>query len=272
MKEPQLVPIRFLFIVMLFLMTKPSQSQNKESLLSGSILPHRSIGVQIQANIAPKGSIATIAGNYPLQSKLQSSFDGGFVCQFNLDSYWNMSYGLQLNIVSTNYYLHIPDSDLPGYPSSGGAPQIEDKQAYFKLAIPVLLSYNFLFDRHSFYSLRTGGKLNYSGFSIDERVSTSIADSNRQLTKIFQGDFTSGNNKKPWISYILGISKTIKLKNGGLLSIDLLGEVGTTKFIKGNYQITVPNKPVTDGVFSVKGSGAGISFQYLFPKSRKNFL
>lgn len=262
----KLVP--FIFCILLLLgKTNPASSQNQ--MISDSIPPHHYIGVQIQACAMPGGSINTTAGNYHLHSKLQSCFSAAFVYQVNLGDRWSMNYGLQLNVISTNYYLLVPDSDLPGYPGSEQAPQIWDKQAYFKIALPVLLSYNFLFNKRGFYSARTEIKLNYSGFSPDERIGMSIADSNRQSTQIFSGDFTSNNNEKPWLSYVGSISKTLLLKNHGLFSIGLFAEVSTTDFIKGDYQVTIPNQPVTTGLYTVNGSCAGISFQYLFPQHRK---
>lgn len=260
--------VPFIFcILLLFIKTNPVFSQNQ--IISDSIPPHHYIGVQMQAGAVPGGSINTITGNYHLHSKLQSCFSAAFVYQVNLGYRWSMNYGLQITVLSTNYYLLIPNSDLSGYPGSNEAPQIWDKQAYFKVALPVLLSYNCLFNKKGLYSARAGIKLNYSGFSLDERVGMSIVDSNRQSTEIFSGDFTSNNNKKPWLSYVGSISKTLLLKNHGLFSIGLFAEVSTTDFIKGDYQVTIPNQPVTEGRYTTNGSCAGISVQYLFPQHRK---
>lgn len=257
-----------LCILLLFFTTETAFSQDQSRPAFDSILPHHNTGVIIQTALLPGGSINTTAGKYNLKSKPQLSFFGAFIYKLNLDYKWSVDYGIGLNVISTNYRLHIPAEDLPGYPSPDGAPQIEIKEAYFKTSLSALLSYNFLFGKQSFWSMQLGAKLSYSGFSIDERVGVEIADSNRRLTKIFQGDFTSNNNKKPWISYVGGLSKTVKLKNEGLFSIGLLAELSTTKFIRGKYQITVPNKPVGEGQYSVNGSCVGISFQYLFPKKK----
>lgn len=245
-------------------------SQNKSHLLD-SVLPRHYIVVQLQAAVAAKGEAKTLTGNYRLQSKLQSLFNGGFVYQLNLDSNWSISYGFQLNIMNTNYYLHIPDADLKGFPSTGGAPQIQDIQVYFKISMPVVLSYNFSFKKNGFYSARTGIKVNYSGFSIDDGMGVTMTDSNRRQVTIFNEKIISSNNYKPWLSYLASLSKTFILKSGSLFSIDLFGELSTTSYVQTSYQITVPNQPVTQGTFNIKGSCVGISMQYFFPKKKQSF-
>jgi hypothetical protein len=258
-----------LFCILLSIFTTvPALCQSGGEFAFDSVLPRHNIGVTVQTALLPGGKIQTTTGNYYLQSKPQLSFSAAFIYKVNLGYKWSIDYGAEFNVISTNYYLHIPDADLPGYPGTKGAPQIQDKQAYFKTALSALLSYNSLFSQKGFWSVSFGAKLNYSGFSIDERIGAFIADTNRQLSKIFTGEFTSNNNKKPWISYEGGFSKTRKLKNEGLFSIGLFAELSTTDFIKGNYQITIPNRPVAEGRYSVNGSGIGLSFQYLFPRRK----
>lgn len=123
-----------------------------------SIPPIRQIGVQIQASISSNGNIITSTGKYHLQSRLQSLFGAGVNYQLNFDNYLSMIYGVQINLLSTNYYLHIPDSDLSGFLSTGGAPQIEDRQVYYKIVLPVMLSYRFLQKANGYYSLNAGFK------------------------------------------------------------------------------------------------------------------
>jgi hypothetical protein len=259
--------ITTVLIILLLLSTKKVSAQNRFSLPKDSIPPHHYLAVRIEAGLLTYKTITTQCGNYRLQSKPQGSFSGGFIYQLNMGHRWSMSYGLLFNVVSTNYYLHIPDSDLKGYPSTGGAPQIEDKEVYYKASLPVFLSYNFCFNKKGFYSVHAGGKVNYSGVGVDLISGTMMQDSSGRLKEIFRGSFSY--NKNPWLSYTAGVSKTAVLKNRGMLSVELFGELSKTNFIKGAYQITVPNQPVTKGDYLIKGSCIGLCFQYYFPKKRK---
>jgi hypothetical protein len=115
--------------------------------------------------------------------------------------------------------------------------------------------------------VHAGGKINYSGVGVDLVSGTMMQDSSGRLTEIFKGSFIY--NKRPWLSYTASVSKTAVLKNRGMLSVELFGELSKTNFIKGAYQITVPNQPVTKGEYLIKGSCIGLCFQYYFPKKGK---
>jgi hypothetical protein len=259
--------ITTVLLILAMLSTKKVSAQNRSPLLKDSILPHHYFAVRIEGGLLTEKPVTTQTGNYRLQSRPQGSFSGGFIYQLNMGHRWSMSYGLLFNVVSTNYYLHIPDSNLKGYPSTGGAPQIQDKEVYYKASLPVFLSYNFCFNKKGFYSVHAGGKLNYSGVGVDLISGTAMQDSSGRWTELFKGSFIY--NKSPWLSYIAGVSITAVLKNSGMISVELFGELSKTNFIKGAYQITVPNQPVTKGDYLIKGSCIGLCFQYYFPKKRK---
>jgi hypothetical protein len=70
----------------------------------------------------------------------------------------------------------------------------------------------------------------------------------------FDMNLVFGNERKPWINYNLGAGHSWILKNNNLFKLNLLGNLSFTEFVKGNYQFTLPNKPVEDGSYGVKGS------------------
>ena len=259
--------ITTVLLILALLSTKKVTAQNRFSLLKDSILPPHYFAVRIETGLLTEKPFTTQTGNYRLQSRPQGSFSGGFIYQLNMSHRWSMSYGLLFNVVSTNYYLHIPDSNLKGYPSTGGAPQIQDKEVYYKASLPVFLSYNFCFNKKGYYSVHARGKVNCSGVGVDLTSRTIMQDSSGGWTELFKGSFTY--NKRPWLSYTAGVSKTAVLKNRGMLSVALFGEMSKTNFIKGEYQITVPNQPATKGDYLIKGSCIGLCFQYYFPKKGK---
>lgn len=223
-------------------------------------------GVQFFATAVPKPDFRVTAGTYRLQSKLQALFGAGLNYFVSLDQSFSMVYGLEVHLLSTNYFLLIPDNDLAGFLSTEGAPQIQDKEVYFKMAFPVLLSYRLGNTNKTGYSLSAGLKLNYSGFSPDISTNTQIADASLQRETIFRGEFKSSNNKKPWVTFLASVSKNVYLGKKSDLSVALLFELSPTNFIEGNYTITVPNQQVTTGSYAVKASSLGIGLQYKLPR------
>lgn len=197
-KRKRIISLSFflmLTFIAKFALTQSANRSFKNPSDIDSVLPLYRLGIQIQASILPKGNIITTGGNYSLQSRLQSSYGLGINYQANVDNAWSMIYGLQINLTQSNYFLHIPDSDLSGFLSTAGAPQIEDKQVYFRIGIPIQLSYGFAYNKTGFYNFKGGLKLNYSGFSNDERITVRLADSNFQLSTIFKGILRAITNK-----------------------------------------------------------------------------
>jgi len=239
-------------------------AQKNSAQSSDHLVNRYIISIQTNACVLPKANIKTFEGNYHLRSALQSSFSIGVNYQINFTSSWGFGSGLRLDVIKTNFFLHIPDSDLPGYFSTGGAPQIESKDIYPRLVVPIKIVRNINYNDKGFWDLNAGINVNYSGFSNDVIITTSIADSNFQLNQIFYGDFTSDNNKKAWITFNLGTAKSLLLKNNNLFAVGIFLEWSSTDFIKGEYEITVPNKPLTRGIYKISGSLLGLSLKYVF--------
>lgn len=93
-------------------------------------LKEHNISIQIRAGIQPLPPIKTFEGDYHLQSTRQTSFSAGFNYQINRDSLWEISTGIDVILNRSHYFLHIPDEDLKGFLSTGGAPQIENKEVF----------------------------------------------------------------------------------------------------------------------------------------------
>lgn len=260
----------FVFLATLIILCKSVSSQpNTNDFPQDSVPPHRYFGVQLIAAAVSKPEFSVTAGNYRLQSKLQALFGAGFNYYVSLDQSFSMIYGLEVHLLSTNYFLLIPDSDLPGFLSTNGAPQIQDKEVYFKVAFPLLLSYRLGKTTKGGYSLTAGLKVNYSGFSPDLITTTQIADASLQRETIFRGEFKSSNDKKPWVTFVAGVSKNVYLGKKSELSVALLLELSRTNFIEGSYTISVPNQPVTNGSYAVKASSVGIGLQYKLPRFKR---
>jgi hypothetical protein len=230
------------------------------------------ISVEITGAILPKARINNIEGNYTLNSKLQSSFSLGLDYDFGALHSWIFESGIHINLTKRNFFLLIPDSDLDGYPPSEGAPQIEDKEVYFKITMPFIVKKIFQFNRKGFWDINGGIKLNYSGFSTDEGIGSSIADTSFQSTNIFYGEFTSNNGKKPWLTFTVGLSRSLWLDNENILTVGLFSEFSGTDYLYGEYEITIPNKPISKGTLAVSGSCLGMTVRYTFTGLNRKFV
>lgn len=274
-------------IVFFFCITQVVYSQKKgrsinEILIGDSVanlyntkrgLNQNSISIQVSGAALSKANIQTKEGYYHLNSRLHSSFSAGMNYTINLNQEWGIYSGLHFNLTRSSFFKNIPNADLTGISRADDAPPlIYYKGIYNRLVVPVMAIRKFKFRKSGFWDIQGGIKLNYSGFSSDEGIGMSIADSNFQFTTIFDGEFKSNNNGKPWVSFSLGASKNLYLKNYNQLRIQLFAEFSKTSFLKGDYQITIPNKPITIGTYSVTGSCVGLSVEYIFTGANKRFI
>lgn len=238
-------------------------------LVSHAAYPQYSkgIGIQVKASVVPKANIKTTEGNYHLQSRTQSSFAIGINHHTNPGADWNISTGLHVELTNWNFYIHIPDNDLDEFYSTGGAPQIENKSADFLVSLPVMVIRNFNFNKKGFFNAQAGLKLSYNGFSPGEGIVSIMIDTSNKPVQIFEGEFKT--QKNPWVSFLAGFGKSLYLKNRNMLSVDLLFEYSTASLARGDYVISVPNRPVTRGSYSTNRSRIGFSLQYIFTHKRK---
>ena len=103
----------------------------------------------------------------------------------------------------------------------------------------------------------------------DEGFGVTAIDSNNRPHDVFNAEITATNNGKPWITFLGGFSKSILLDNKNVLAIGVQADISTTNFLKSNYEITIPSKPVTSGTYKISGSSVGLSVQYIFTGTNK---
>jgi hypothetical protein len=224
------------------------------------------LGVQLTAGMMPRAEVKSNEGTYKLHSGLQPSFDAAVYYKTNNGAFWTYAFGLGLTFIASRYNLHIPDADLTGFPSTQGAPQIEEKQVYFQLKIPFRLAYKFRHISNGYWSTEGGFDFKYSGFSTDETVTMSMANANGQQQAIYAGSFSSNNNHKPWFTATLAVARAIITGRSSSIILQTFIEGSITHSIHGEYQITVPGKPVARGNIFFRESRIGLSLEYCFAK------
>ena len=240
---------------------------NNEMPLKKSIL-----SFEITASVLPKARITRETGNYRLQSRLQSAYDGGIDYIYNVNRNLSISSGFHAIIGKWNFFANIPSEDLSQYNLDGHS-IIWDKDIWGAVRVPLLVEKKINTKKKGLTSIKTGLNLRYSGFVPDLLIGGGgIIDSNNQVIPIFSAFFSEKNNCKPWITFLAGVSKLFVLDNQNILSVGLQADVSTTYFFKGNYIITTPNHPNTSGTYKINGASLGLSIQYIFTGANKRLI
>lgn len=236
------------------------------------VLKKSNIGVEITASMLPKAKITRETGNYRLRSRLQSAYGIGINYLYNVNKSLLISSGFHVNIGKWNFFANIPSEDLSRYNVSGRS-IIWSKDIWGAMRIPVLIEKKINTKKAGLVSIKTGINFRYSGFMTDLVMSGGgIIDSSNQVISIFSAFFSGKNDSKPWITFSAGASKLFILDNLNILSVGLQVDISTTYFFKGNYTITIPDKPVTSGTYKISGTSVGLSVQYIFTGSNKRLI
>lgn len=278
----------FFFILLFVSLAHISFAQYQNKAMKGSIINensnetnfakismHNNISIQISYSVLPKANINTSEGYYRLNSRLHSSFSGGLNYIVNINDLWGIYSGLYLNITKSNFHKNLSNSDFMGtgiISPEDAAPLIDYKDIFFRVVVPVMAVRRFHFNNIGFWDIQAGINFNYSGLSSDELITMSVGDTNNRQVNVFNADFRSNNNLKPWVSLSLGISRNLFLKNKNLIAFSLFLELSNTNFLKSDYEITIPNKPITRGTYSVTGSCMGLSLKYILTGTNKRLV
>lgn len=250
----------------------PIKNQTETKSTNNLFSRKKNIGFEIISSVLPSARITKDEGNYTLRSRIQTAYDAGINYLYNLNGNLIISAGLHFVVGKRNFYLRIPDKDLPGYGGSENPPIVEDKELWHALRIPISIEKKITKAKYNFLFLKFGFDLRYSGIMPDESFGTSILDSSNHYIDVFNSEFSGKNAGKPWITLFCGLSKKILLRNYNLLSLELQADFSSTYFFRGTYFITIPNQPVTSGTYKITGSSVGLSISYILTGTNKRLI
>ncbi|HEX7905971.1 MAG TPA: hypothetical protein VF487_18995 [Chitinophagaceae bacterium] len=219
------------------------------------------LGIEITASVLPKATIQKEEGKYELKSHLQSSYDLGINYLHSINKSLSVSVGLHFVVGKRNFFANIPSEDINNL---NGQNFIEEKELWGAVRIPLLLEKNIYTKKAKQISVKTGINFRYSGLMPDEDYG--------QGTGVFNAQLSARNNGKPWITFLAGISKSMILDNKNILAVTLQADISTTYFLKANYELTIPNQPVSTGIYKINGTSLGLTVQYIFTGSNKQFV
>ncbi len=221
--------------------------------------------LELSTSAVNPGKFKNRTGKYTLQSNIQSSYSLGFIYSKPLSKVISFEIGAGIEVGKRNFYADIPASDNNGF---DGEKLIEDKELWAAIRLPITVEKRI----KNNFGIKAGLVVRYSGFSPEDEFTVTSVRANNQSFRIFRSQIDGSNDGKPWAAFLLGLSKFYSLKNNNTVSVNLRSEVSFRNFIKGDYEITIPNQPVSTGLYQVNGSSIGLFFQYHFTSSNKRLL
>ena len=230
------------------------------------------LAVQAKFAFASEAQIQTFEGGYQLRSRPLPTFSGGVNYYLNASEKVSVNTGLHLDFIKTFLFIEIPGADLTSFYNKSNGTLIELKDLKFKISAPIQVNLQLINKKRSNWGISVGISLNCSGFSNDEIVICSIADSSFHLKDVLRAEVSSNNNKTIWPSYNIGIFRGFRLANLNSFQLGFFGEYSSTNFLKTDYSIEIPNKPYTKGTALLNGSRFGLSIQYGFTRQNSRII
>lgn len=249
-----------------FIILEITYSQKRADSVDG-LFHKNQFFIDIGFNMIPNGRVKVYEGSYSLYTKAHSVYSAEVGYKISIKPELFFTTGLTFEVIKSNFFGDISNAELAGTGIvivDDAPPIIYYKGAYLKVGVPLLIGIKSKQGKSGSIEFNIGPKINYNGFSGGENIVMTVADTNNQAVKIFEADFKSNNDFKPWLSIIFTSGDFFYLKNKNIIGLFFSIDVGATKFLNADYRITFPNKPVSIGSYSVSGPILGFNIQYRF--------
>lgn len=236
-------------------------SQENNSSIQDTIKKRNSFAIELSGSMLPKANIKKIDGSYGLKSDIQSSYELGALYIHQISSGTKIITGVHVVVGKRNYYSYIPASDFPSSMNITNELFIENKFTWSRFRVPVILEKT-LASRINKRGIdfAFGFDCSFAFKSTFEGETHNVVGSNGQSIRVLETDIASNNSGKPWINYLVGISKIIDKR--GNFSLGLNANFSSAYFIKGTYLFTIPGKPNSSGTYRINGSGISLRVRY----------
>ncbi len=263
------VPL-FLFLILSMRIQSQVNSKkefDKNLFTSNELLFRNShIGITIIPFVCSKAVITKSEDKYEIHSTPQFGFEAGLIKYFHIDTAHSIYTGIYFGAYGRNFNYYIPIEEFgspPGW-SDISTNKAASREFNFIAGVPLIFQKRWFTKNKYFGYIIAGATLRYTPY-------TEEIEEHHFFGTFFRMHFETNPEKKVWFTYNAGGGYSMVLKNKQILSAGVYINLSFTSFAKGHYQFTVPNKPIVEGDYSVKGSYIGLSLNYIFTRTNKLF-
>ena len=258
-----------LFLPFIFFLNFSIKAQQKiikrETILSDYVFKGNHIRVDFAMLSFFKSNLIRESGDYPANTTLTSGPLVSFKYQVNFNNCNSLIFGPQAIIAGRNFNVSFNKNDFSpplkkDYAFHGSATYVTS----LVLSFPVLLEKRYLYKKTKLFFINGGLQFNASTGADFDIFNYTVENVNNVFFDVAEVNVYANNDAKPWISFPLNAGYGWLLKNNNILQLAITSGISFTKFVKGTYQITIPNKPVTKGRYNSTGSFIGLAINYLF--------
>jgi hypothetical protein len=272
MKNKAFFSILFFFFLCQCPMWAKTQNRimKRNELLKNAIFKSNHFSFQL-AKLNVTKSHASATSGY---SSFKTSSSGGLLAGLNFSKHINNDYSLSLGLdgwlSGRNFKVIYKKQDFN--PALDADLKAKTATSDLITGITLQIERRIIYHHYKFLSFASGIRLNYStGADMDITSIFIPASQSSQLYEAAKVTVTANNDARPWLSFPLLVGHNWLLKNNNLFSLDMIGNVSFSKYVKGTFLINTNNTPATTGTYSNNGSFWGILFKYTFTNTN-NYL
>jgi hypothetical protein len=269
------VPLLILFLLYIP-QTATSQPENKKQFQTEDftfnelLFRGKHIGLTITPAVISKGIITKNFDKYDIKSLPQLGFEASLKKYLNFDTSNSLILGFVFGAYGRNLDYLIPKEEF-NFPSAWdiSSNTAASREYNFIIGVPVLFQKRWFTKNNRFWNSEAGFTIRYTPKIIEDEEH--ILVSPMSDISFFNMEFITNPKNKIWLTYNLGAGRSFILKNKNIVSVGVAGNLSFTTFAESKkYQFTVPNKPIIEGTYKVKGSYVGLSLSYILTKYKKS--
>jgi hypothetical protein len=248
------------------------QAQKKKDMAGERldlIFKHNHISFAAATNWIQKAKIESIAGSYHIGAESMRGWEVGFNYHINFKKSHSLVIGLHGVASPRTHTLFISKEDFtPPLQEDYNTTKRLNKTIDMYFSLPVLFEKRWFAKNKKIWNLNAGIAI---GFFPDEFYEgfTSYSFS---LQPIVNKDLLVTSGYKPWLNYVVAAGHNWILSNSNILRVNFQANYTSFNLAKGEYEINVPGKPVSNGLYASRLSGAGISVTYILTSSRRKLV
>lgn len=212
-----------------------------------------------------KARLKETTGGYPVNTTITPGLLLGFKYQVNFNNQYSLITGPEATISGRNFNISFSKNDFS--PPLTRDRSFHGKDSYMGdliLSLPVLMGKRILYANTRYFFANVGARLNVSTGADFDNFSFYVENTNNSFHNAAEVSVYANNDAKPWISFPINAGHAWLLKNNNILQLAICSNISFTKYVNGIYQVTIPNKPITEGRYSSTGSYIGLAINCLF--------
>jgi hypothetical protein len=267
-----LVPLLILFLLYIP-QTATGQPENKKQFHAEDftfkelLFRGKHIGLTLTPMVISKAIITKNIDKYDIKSLPQLGFEASLKKYLNFDTSNSLILGFVFGAYGRNLDYLIPKEEFnfaPPWDIDISSNTAASREYDFIIGIPILFQKRWFTKDRRFWNSEAGFTIRYTPNIIETQEHIFFG-------QFFNMEFITNPKNKIWLTYNLGAGRSFILKNKNIVSVGVEGNLSFTTFAESKkYQFTVPNKPVVEGTYKVKGSYVGLSLSYILTKYKKS--